>query len=151
VLGRELHITWARGERPPKHAVAHGALKMAQALAGAAGTPAAMALPVGIGCGLSAGFHLDWHDLFGPVTERNANLRDRVLDDTVTFDFDELQRRIVLASVLAQAPPTARDADGVVRQALLAAQNRCGGITPTGYLRGPLQLLIEYWTRRLAG
>ncbi|MCU0671028.1 MAG: hypothetical protein MUF70_17005, partial [Myxococcota bacterium] len=150
-LDHDLRLTWARGERPPKHAVAHGALKLAQAGGGAARPAAAMSLPTGVGCsvGGTQGFHLDWHELFGPATDHNPNLRDRAIDDTVAFDFDELDRRLAHAQALAPGAPVTREADGVVRQRLLAAQNRCGGVVPTGYLRGPLQLLLEHWTLKL--
>ena len=150
-LRRPLRLTWARGERPPKHAVAHGALKLAGAGGGATRATAAMALPAGVAFEVAgaSGFRLEWHDLFGPASDRNPNLRDRLIDDTVLFGFDEVEERLTNARVLVQGAPAAREADGLVRQRLLTAQNRCGGAVPTGYLRGPLQLLLEYWTSRL--
>ena len=151
MLASKVIVEWVRGGRPPKHAVAHGALKAVQT-GDESAAHAVMALPAGIGFSVNAvgeAFSLQWHELFGPATERNPNLRGREIDHTVSFDFDELEARLNGVTVLA-ARPNPRDEDLAIRQELIASRNRCGGLPPTGYFRGPLQLTVENWTRRLA-
>jgi hypothetical protein len=151
MLGSNVIMEWVRAGRPPKHAVAHGALKAVQT-GDESAAHAVMALPAGIGFSVNApgeAFRLQWHELFGPATERNPNLRGREIDDTVRFDFDELEARLNALTVLG-ARPNPRDEDSVIRQELIASRNRCGGLPPTGYFRGPLQLTVEDRSRRLA-